>query len=99
MQQSGGKNDFVHFSEHCMQILRRIFSMCSRPIAYFSDFSSHEQPKEIYALKTIMAMNNYSIAVSKEFQFPFNYKIMVNYLRESYLSHQEIKKMDQYITQ
>lgn len=63
MQQSGSKNDFLQFSEHCMQILRRIFHICRRPLGFFMDYSIPELPKEIYLLKTIMAMNNYAIAV------------------------------------
>jgi hypothetical protein len=97
LQQSGARNDFIQFAEQCMQIIRKIFTICNRPIGFFVEYSSADLPKEIYALKTIMSMNNYAIAMMREQQFPFNQKIMLDYLRESYMSHQEIKKMDQYI--
>lgn len=99
LHQNGAKNDFIHFAEHCMHIMRKIFTLCMRPIVFFVDYQSNsELPKEFYAMKTIMAMNNYAIAVMKEHQFPFNQKIMLDYLRESYMSQADIKKMDQYIS-
>jgi hypothetical protein len=50
-----------------MHILKKIMTVCLKPLVFYIDNLNNELPKEVYAMKTIISMNLYSLSLSHEF--------------------------------